>query len=267
MGSAASSRRYLDSEDDNLRHQIIETTVYKNGKEIFGLEKRYVDISEGKLFVCELGAVGEASILSIEIDDKLEIVMEKPKGNFNISVRDNGFTLLLTFESSERSSEWYRFVHEEIMIAKSKLIEGQNRGIDRLIEMFGSLESNSIANIEESVPTEAGSREKVLHVHDAISPPKMKIVILVVGTRGDVQPFVNLGLEFQSRGHVVRIATHSEYRNDVVKEGLLYYPLAGTRTTFIPHPHLPPSPLSLQAIPVSSRSTWSRALVDSFLIC
>ncbi len=55
----------------------------------------------------------------------------------------------------------------------------------------------------------------------------MNIVILVVGTRGDVQPFVYLALELKKFGHRVRLATHSEYRNYVTGFGLLYYPLEG----------------------------------------
>eukprot|EP01034_Spumella_vulgaris_P030699 gene30699-37953_t len=56
----------------------------------------------------------------------------------------------------------------------------------------------------------------------------MNIVILVVGTRGDVQPFVYLGQALKKYGHRVRLATHAEYREDVTtKGGLEYYPLAG----------------------------------------
>ena len=61
-----------------------------------------------------------------------------------------------------------------------------------------------------------------------IVPPTMNIVILVVGTRGDVQPFIYLGQALQKDGHRVRLATHKEYRDDVVKMGgLEYYPLEG----------------------------------------
>ena len=56
----------------------------------------------------------------------------------------------------------------------------------------------------------------------------MNIVILVVGTRGDVQPFIYFAQYLQKDGHRVRVATHAEYRDDVVKKGgLEYYPLAG----------------------------------------
>ena len=71
-------------------------------------------------------------------------------------------------------------------------------------------------------------RQKFNETHKSIEPPKMNIVILVVGTRGDVQPFVYFGQQLQKDGHRVRLATHAEYRDDVVaKGGLEYYPLAG----------------------------------------
>jgi hypothetical protein len=58
--------------------------------------------------------------------------------------------------------------------------------------------------------------------------PNLCICILVVGTRGDVQPFIYLGQCLKEHGHRVRIATHIDYRDDVVvKGGLEYYPLAG----------------------------------------
>lgn len=60
-----------------------------------------------------------------------------------------------------------------------------------------------------------------------ITPPPMNIVILVVGTRGDVQPFIYFGLALLKDGHRVRLATHAEYREDVTSKGLEYYPLAG----------------------------------------
>eukprot|EP00604_Paraphysomonas_vestita_P000020 CAMPEP_0174825612 /NCGR_PEP_ID=MMETSP1107-20130205/42931_1 /TAXON_ID=36770 /ORGANISM="Paraphysomonas vestita, Strain GFlagA" /LENGTH=696 /DNA_ID=CAMNT_0016057393 /DNA_START=331 /DNA_END=2418 /DNA_ORIENTATION=+ len=97
--------------------------------------------------------------------------------------------------------------------------------------MVGSLDDDDPDDNDEQIPNEPSqsdlSKTKLMEMHDTMLPPNMKIVILVVGTRGDVQPFVNLGLELKNRGHFVRVATHSEYRQDVVKEGLDYYPLAG----------------------------------------
>eukprot|EP00899_Mesostigma_viride_P005978 jgi/Mesvir1/15381/Mv06575-RA.9 len=60
--------------------------------------------------------------------------------------------------------------------------------------------------------------------------PKLNILIMVVGTRGDVQPFVALGNKLVADyGHRVRIASHAVYREYVAENGrgLEFYPLGG----------------------------------------
>ncbi|WOL18783.1 sterol 3-beta-glucosyltransferase UGT80B1 isoform X2 [Canna indica] len=73
------------------------------------------------------------------------------------------------------------------------------------------------------------------------SIPQLEIAILVVGTRGDVQPFIALAKKlqaiwlqsmmeiifFQEFGHHVRLATHANFRNFVKSCGLQFYPLGG----------------------------------------
>jgi UDP:flavonoid glycosyltransferase YjiC (YdhE family) len=56
--------------------------------------------------------------------------------------------------------------------------------------------------------------------------PPMSIVIMVVGSRGDIQPFIPVGRRLAER-HRVRIATHREFRPMVEKAGLEFYPLGG----------------------------------------
>jgi UDP:flavonoid glycosyltransferase YjiC (YdhE family) len=55
----------------------------------------------------------------------------------------------------------------------------------------------------------------------------LNIVIQVVGSRGDVQPFVALGAELQRSGHRVRIATHDVFQEFVTSSGLEFYPIGG----------------------------------------
>jgi hypothetical protein len=57
--------------------------------------------------------------------------------------------------------------------------------------------------------------------------PCLNIVIMIVGSRGDVQPFVALGKALIQYGHRVRLATHENFREFVSKNGLEFYPLAG----------------------------------------
>jgi UDP:flavonoid glycosyltransferase YjiC (YdhE family) len=48
----------------------------------------------------------------------------------------------------------------------------------------------------------------------------MRVTILTVGSRGDVQPYVALGLGLQAAGHQVRLATHVEFEPFVREHGL-----------------------------------------------
>ena len=56
---------------------------------------------------------------------------------------------------------------------------------------------------------------------------KLNIVIQIVGSRGDVQPFVALGNELQKHGHRVRLATHNVFGDFVRNHGLEFYPIGG----------------------------------------
>ncbi|KAF5822103.1 putative sterol 3-beta-glucosyltransferase [Helianthus annuus] len=55
----------------------------------------------------------------------------------------------------------------------------------------------------------------------------LQVVVLIVGTRGDVQPFVAIGKRLQEYGHRVRLATHSNFKEFVLTAGLEFYPLGG----------------------------------------
>lgn len=55
----------------------------------------------------------------------------------------------------------------------------------------------------------------------------MRIVLLTVGSRGDVDPFVALGVGLRRAGHAVRLATHAVYEPDVRAAGIDFAPLPG----------------------------------------
>lgn len=59
------------------------------------------------------------------------------------------------------------------------------------------------------------------------STPRLNIAILVVGTRGDVQPFLAIAKRLQEFGHRVRLASHVNFRNFVISHGVDFYPLGG----------------------------------------
>ena len=53
----------------------------------------------------------------------------------------------------------------------------------------------------------------------------MAIVVLAVGTTGDVWPMVEIGRELRQLGHRVRIATHLNFRPHVLKYGMEFAPI------------------------------------------
>lgn len=57
--------------------------------------------------------------------------------------------------------------------------------------------------------------------------PSLKVVMLIVGTRGDVQPFLAIGRKMQEYGHQVRLATHANFKEFVKSAGLEFFPLGG----------------------------------------
>lgn len=60
--------------------------------------------------------------------------------------------------------------------------------------------------------------------------PRLRILIMAVGTRGDVQPFAVLASKLIQDGHRVRLATHAPFREFVETFGngsIEFYPLAG----------------------------------------
>jgi len=59
-------------------------------------------------------------------------------------------------------------------------------------------------------------------------PPPLNVVIQVVGSRGDVQPFVALGKVLKSTyNHRVRLATHPVFRTFVEDNGLEFFSIGG----------------------------------------
>lgn len=80
---------------------------------------------------------------------------------------------------------------------------------------------------------------------------KLNVVIQVVGSRGDVQPFVALGKELEKHGHRVRLATHNAFASFVRDAGLEFYPIGGDPADLmaymVKNPGLIPKMKSLRA--------------------
>ncbi|KAI9152425.1 Sterol 3-beta-glucosyltransferase [Blastocladiella emersonii ATCC 22665] len=58
-------------------------------------------------------------------------------------------------------------------------------------------------------------------------PPPMRITVMTIGTRGDVQPFIALCQGLQRAGHTVRLATHLEYQPWIESHGIAFREIKG----------------------------------------
>lgn len=97
-------------------------------------------------------------------------------------------------------------------------------------------------------------------------PPPLNIVIQIVGSRGDVQPFIALGNELQKFGHRVRLATHRVFREFVMKSGLEFYPIGGDPNELmaymVKNPGLIPSMKTMQAGEITKKRTMIREMLE-----
>ncbi|KAL5321393.1 hypothetical protein ACEPPN_009351 [Leptodophora sp. 'Broadleaf-Isolate-01'] len=95
---------------------------------------------------------------------------------------------------------------------------------------------------------------------------RLNIVIQVVGSRGDVQPFIAVGNELQKHGHRVRIATHDVFEDFVRQSGLEFYPIGGDPADLmaymVKNPGLIPSMSSLRAGDVQSKRKMITLMLD-----
>ncbi|KAF2021850.1 glycosyltransferase family 1 protein [Aaosphaeria arxii CBS 175.79] len=95
---------------------------------------------------------------------------------------------------------------------------------------------------------------------------QLNIVIHVVGSRGDVQPFIALGVELQRYGHRVRLATHDVFKDFVQSSGLEFYPIGGDPAELmaymVKNPGLIPSLKSLQAGEITKKRDMVKEMLE-----
>jgi len=64
----------------------------------------------------------------------------------------------------------------------------------------------------------------------------MRVTIITAGSRGDVQPYVALGMGLKRAGHKVAIATHETFREGVTQYGLEFAPISGDPRAIVASP-------------------------------
>lgn len=124
--------------------------------------------------------------------------------------------------------------------------------------------------MEAPIPvwTEQGPEQEPpipVHIEEEQKPIRLNIVMQVVGSRGDVQPFIALGCELLKHGHRVRLATHGVFRDFVLKAGLEFFSIGGDPTELmaymVKNPGLIPSMASLRAGDIQAKQKMMKEML------
>ncbi|KAJ5650555.1 uncharacterized protein N7484_004278 [Penicillium longicatenatum] len=115
--------------------------------------------------------------------------------------------------------------YENELIAESGRVQGDGR-------VKINLDSTVARAIAESINYQQELRRESSDYGQRVAQArsfnlKLNIVIQIVGSRGDVQPFVALGNALQRHGHRVRIATHGVFADFIHSSGLEFFPIGG----------------------------------------
>lgn len=119
----------------------------------------------------------------------------------------------------------------------------------------------------EQTRKEAGS---VPQLRAVVPKPRLNIVIMVIGSRGDIQPFLKIGKVLQNEhGHRVRIATHPAFRDFVQKDaGLEFFSVGGNPSELmafmVKNPGLIPNMQTIKEGEIGRRRDQMAEMFDGF---
>jgi sterol 3beta-glucosyltransferase len=119
-----------------------------------------------------------------------------------------------------------RLHHRRLRAAAVRGLKAVSAGPGGRLQMDFDHAADCFANIPPWLAAHAGELAAASAPDEPPHVPPLSIVIMIVGSRGDVQPFIPIGRRLAER-HRVRIATHREFRSMVEHAGLEFYPLGG----------------------------------------
>ena len=99
--------------------------------------------------------------------------------------------------------------------------------------------------------------------------PRLNIVIMVIGSRGDIQPFLKIGkILRQDYGHRVRVASHPVFRDFVEEAGLEFFSVGGDPSELmafmVKNPGLIPSMQTVREGEIGKRRAAMAEMFEGF---
>ncbi|GME46982.1 UDP-sugar-dependent glycosyltransferase 52 [Neofusicoccum parvum] len=142
---------------------------------------------------------------------------------------------------------------------------GLKRDEDRARSPEAGRDQQQAADALDAIRRENLGQAGVVKVPERI--PKLNVVIIVIGSRGDIQPFLKVGKILQNdHGHRVRIATHPAFKDFVEKDsGLEFFSVGGDPSELmafmVKNPGLIPSVETVKAGEIGRRR---KSMYDMF---
>ncbi|KAJ2894553.1 glycosyltransferase family 28 domain-containing protein [Zalerion maritima] len=190
--------------------------------------------------------------------------LQQPTGHHRREASDalvsSGFDLPEMDAPEEASPPAYGDVMDELHLSQSGFEAGAAIAADGRINITIREKNRRLADLlaptlRNQLVEEGDRRQEPLppaYVPPALGgqpgqtpPPKMNVAVQIVGSRGDVQPFVALGkVLHETYGHRVRIATHPTFQKFIEDNGLEFFSIGGDPAELmafmVKHPGLMP---------------------------
>jgi hypothetical protein len=183
MGGGASAARDLEGGGGKTWKQA---QIYDGAARLGGWREYSITVEEDGIVVLDRPVTGDP-LLKIAFDKDLRTSIDRTDESHKpiLVIRQDTHTLCIKFENEESLATFTSQVNSNVLMAAEKRDETASRGLSRLFEIFDKVMDDSPETFDDSqrlASEESGSATK---------PPAMNIAILVVGTRGDVQPVLS----------------------------------------------------------------------------
>ncbi|KAF2726205.1 glycosyltransferase family 1 protein [Polychaeton citri CBS 116435] len=144
------------------------------------------------------------------------------------------------------------------------------QSIKHHLDLPSRYKSRKKHEFEDAPESDADAESLAESMHVSVKRPRMNIVIMVIGSRGDIQPFLKIGRLLQhTYGHRVRIATHPAFREFVTKDsGLDFFSVGGNPSELmafmVKNPGLIPNMQTVREGEIQRRRAQMAEMFDGF---
>lgn len=133
----------------------------------------------------------------------------------------------------------------------------------QLTDYFNRFESTFCSHSK----SKSSHHHKFLDEKDLAPVPRLNIAIFIVGSRGDVQPFIPIAkLLISKHGHRVRICTHPNFKDFVESNGVEFFSIGGDPEALmaymVKNPGLLPSRESVKAGDIGKRKREMSEIIN-----